>query len=63
MLSNRGLWIKAKKFLSEGLIPMVLCTAEAWGMRSAEKRKVNVLDMKCLRSLVGELEVWLDTNG
>ena len=27
--------------------------AEAWGMRSAERRKVNVLQMKCLRSLVG----------
>ena len=24
-----------------------------WGMRSAERRKVNVLDLKCLRSLVG----------
>ena len=23
------------------------------GMRSAERRKVNVLEMKCLRSLVG----------
>ena len=28
--------------------------AEAWGMRSAARRKVNVLEMKCLRSLVGE---------
>ena len=27
--------------------------AEAWGMRSAERRKVNVHEMKCLRSLVG----------
>ena len=27
--------------------------AEAWGMRSAKRRKVNVLEMKCLRSLVG----------
>ena len=27
--------------------------AVAWGMRSAEKRKVNVLEMKCLRSFVG----------
>ena len=27
--------------------------AEAWGMRSAERKKVNVLEMKCLRSLVG----------
>ena len=27
--------------------------AEAVGMRSAEKRKVNVLEMRCLRILVG----------
>ena len=29
--------------------------AEARGFRSAERRKANVLDMKCLRSLVGVL--------
>ena len=27
--------------------------AEARSMRSAERRKVNILEMKCLRSLVG----------
>ena len=28
--------------------------AEAWGMmRSAERRKVNVLELKCQRNLVG----------
>ena len=27
--------------------------AEAWGMRNAERRKVNVVEMKCSRSLVG----------
>ena len=27
--------------------------AEEWGMRSAERIKVNVLEMKCLKSLVG----------
>ena len=32
---------------------VVLFRAEAWGMRSAERWKVNVLEMKCLRSLVG----------
>ena len=32
---------------------MALYGADAWGMRSAERRKVNVLEMKCLRSLVG----------
>ena len=54
VLSNRGLGIKAKKCLYEGvIIPTALYGAEAWGMRSAERRKVNVFEMKCLRSLVG----------
>ena len=54
VLNNRGLGIKAKKCLYEGVIvPTALYGAEAWGMRSAERRKVNVLEMKCLRSLVG----------
>ena len=54
VLSNGGLGIKAKKCLYEGVIaPTALYGSEAWGMRSAERRKVNVLEMKCLRSLVG----------
>ena len=54
MLSNRGLGIKAKKCLYVGVIvPTALYGAEAWGMRSASGRKVNVLEIKCLRSLVG----------
>ena len=36
-------------------LPTTLCGAAEWGMRSAERRKVNVLEMKCLRSLVGML--------
>ena len=53
VLSNRGLGIKAKKCLHEGVIvPAALYGAEACGMRSAERRKVKVLEMKCLRSLV-----------
>ena len=52
--NKRGLWIKAKNCHYEGIIePKVLYRAEAWGMRSAEGRKVNVLEMKCVRSLVG----------
>ena len=59
VLSNRGLGIKAKKCLYKGVIaPTALYGAEAWGMRSAERRKVNVLEMKCLRSLVGVSE-WI----
>ena len=54
MLSNRGLWINVKKCQYEGVIvPKVLNGAEAWGMTSAERRKVNDLEMKCLRSMVG----------
>ena len=53
VLSNRGLGMKAKKCLYKGVIaPTALCGAEALGMRSAERSKVNVLMMKCLRSLV-----------
>ena len=60
VLSNRGLGIKAKKCLYERVIvPTVLYRAEAWGMRSAERRKVNVLEMKCLRSLVG-VSRWIE---
>ena len=54
VLSNRGLDIKAKKCLYEGVIvPMALYGAETRSMRSAERMKVNVLEMKCLRSFVG----------
>ena len=31
---------------------MALYGAESWGMRNAERREVNVLEMKCLRNLV-----------
>ena len=46
VLSNRGLGIKAKKCLYEGVIvPTALYGAAPWGMRSAERRKVNVLEI------------------
>ena len=58
--SNRGLGIKAKKCLYEAVfVPTALYGAEAWGMRSAERRKVNVLEMKCLRSL-SECHEWIE---
>ena len=53
-LSNRVVGIIAKKSIYEGVfVPTALCGAEAWGMRSAERRKMNVLELKFLRSLVG----------
>ena len=55
VLSNRGRdKIQEVSILYEGVIvPTALYGAEGWGMRSAERRKVNVLEMKSLRSLVG----------
>ena len=51
---NRVLGMNVKKRLYERIIvPTALYGTEAWGMRSAERRKVNVLEMKCLLSLVG----------
>ena len=35
------------------IIPTALYGATAWVMRSAERKKFNVLEMKCLRSSVG----------
>ena len=53
VLSNKGLGIKAKKCLYGVIVPTALYGAVAWGKRRAESRKVNVLEMKCFRSLVG----------
>ena len=45
--------IKAEKCLFEGVIvPTALYGAEGWGMRSAERRKVNVLEMKCVKTIL-----------
>ena len=45
--------------LYEGVIvPTAMYGAEALGVRSAERRKVNVLEMKCLRIL--ESHEWIE---
>ena len=49
VLSSRGLRIRPRSiYMNEYLYGAYEC-----GMRSAERRKVNALEMKCLRSLVG----------
>ena len=54
VLINKLLGIKAMKCQYEGVIvPTALHGAEAWGMRSVKRRKANVLEMKCLTSLIG----------
>ena len=49
MLSGRNLEVKYKGFIHEGVIiivPMAQYIAEAWCMRSAERKKGNLLEMK-----------------
>ena len=46
---------KGQKCLHEGVI-----VPTAWGMRSAERRKVNVLEMKCLREVWLECHEWIE---
>ena len=46
--------VNVLKCIYEGVIvPTALYVAEVWGMRSYERRKVNLLQIKCLRNLVG----------
>ena len=64
VLNNSGLRINAKKCLYEGVIvPTKLYGAEEWGKRSVEKKKVNVLEMMCLRNLVGVSRMYRVGNG
>ena len=46
--------INAIKWLYEGVIvPTGMYGVKAWATKNVERRKVNVLEMKCLGSLVG----------
>ena len=58
VLSSKGLCIKAKKCLYEGVIVPMALVAEAWGMRSAARWKVIVLEIR-----VFEKFGWSVTNG
>ena len=60
LVSNTGLRIN-EKCRYEGVIALtvLLYGAEAWGTRSAGKRKLDVLEMNYLRSLV-ECHEWIE---
>ena len=52
VLSNRGLGINGRRLYEGVMVPAAMYKEEARGMRSAERRKVNVHVMKCLRNFV-----------
>ena len=54
VMSCRTLGMEAKRGLYEGVVvPTVLYGAETWGVRAEERRRLNVFEMKCLRSMAG----------
>ena len=58
LLKNGGLGMEAKVMLYEGVVvPTALYGAEPWGLREAERRKLDIFDMGYLRSMCG-LSLW-----
>ena len=53
VMKNRGLGMNVKKvFYEKVVVPTVMCS-ESWGMKVTERQKLNVFEMKCLRSKTG----------
>lgn len=54
VVKNRGLGMNVKRVLYEKVIvPTVMYGSELWGMKVMERQKLNVFEMKCLRSMAG----------
>ena len=60
VLCNRGLGVKAKKCLYQGVIvSTAIHAAEAWSVRSADRRNAKVLEIKYLR-VWWEYHKWIE---
>ena len=53
VMKNRGLGINVKVLYEKVVVPTVMYGSESRGMKVTERRKLNVLEMKCLRSMTG----------
>ena len=52
VMKNRVLGMNVKKVLYEKVVvPTVMYGSESWGMKVTERQKLNVFEMKCLRSM------------
>ena len=49
VMKNRGLGMNVEKVV----VPTVMYGSESWGMKVTERQKLNVFQMKCLRSMTG----------
>ena len=54
VIKSRGLGMDVKRALYEKVIvPTVTYGSELWGMKESERQKLNVFEMRCLRSMCG----------
>ena len=54
VMKNSGLGMNVKKVLYEKVVvPTIMYGSESWGMKVTERQKLDVFEMKCLRSITG----------
>ena len=54
MFKYKSLGMDAKRRLYEGIaVPTALYGAETWNMGARDRRRLNVMEMRCLRSMCG----------
>ena len=54
LFRSRSIGMNVKRRLYEGIVvPTGLYGAETWNLGAAEKRRLNVTEMRCLRSMCG----------
>ena len=51
VMKNRGLGMNAKVLYEKVVVPTVMYGSESWGMKVTERQKLNVFEIKCLRSM------------
>ena len=52
--NNRELGMQVKRGLYESVVvPTALYAAETWGMKADDKKRLDVMEMRCLRSMCG----------
>merc|ERR1712237_163966 len=55
---NRNISVEAKVGMYEGIVePTLLYGCEAWMLNVHERKKVEAVEMSCLRSIYGDLEI------
>ena len=53
VMKNRGLGMNVKVLYEKVVLPTLMYGSESWGMKVTERQKLNVFEMKCLRSMTG----------